>query len=298
MRLYFLSDAVRGFFAGAQGAFAGEAVEVVAAEIERSGPGSELFAQSGHFAQAARRELRDTDVPADEMDEEDFAAALWEVLFDDIAGLLLEGFVVCVQAVKLRRVPKENSGHARAFGAAVGSPKVLHFNFRSGDDVFGERIAGVRHLRRPGKCDCRIDNSGVLRAREQTARIFRESRANGGHQLARDGQDGSARSKRLLPPAHCDFDMNPRIYLLDLQGACFGYNFHFGCHGFWNAVDTIRQVPLSADEQVPEHLHENHARRSFDRSADGTIQPGPQDALEHFFAANAPEVRSRVFAVQ
>src|SRR5256885_12753197 len=164
MRLKFLSEAVRGFFAGAEGAFAGEAVEVVATELERGGPGGQLLAQCGHFAQATGRKLRNADVPADEMDEKDFAAAFREVLFDDIAGLLLEGFVACVQAVKLRRVPKEKSGHARALVAAVGSAKGFPFNLRAGGHVFGERIAGVRRFGRPGKCKSRIDNSGGLRA--------------------------------------------------------------------------------------------------------------------------------------
>ena len=66
---------VGGFFARAKGAFAGEPVEIVATEVERRGPSGELLAQSGHFAQAAGRELRDADVPADQLDEEDFAAA-------------------------------------------------------------------------------------------------------------------------------------------------------------------------------------------------------------------------------
>ncbi len=66
---------VGGFFARAEGAFAGEPVEIVATEVERRGPSGELLAQSGHFAQAAGRELRAADVPADQLDEEDFAAA-------------------------------------------------------------------------------------------------------------------------------------------------------------------------------------------------------------------------------
>src|SRR3989442_15117605 len=41
-------------------------------------PDGELLAQSGHLAQTAGRKLRDADVPADEMNEENFAAAFGE----------------------------------------------------------------------------------------------------------------------------------------------------------------------------------------------------------------------------
>ena len=70
----------RRLFAGAEGALAGKAVEVVTTEDEPRIPGGELFAQSSHFAKAAGRKLRDADVPVDEVDEENFAAAFGGVL--------------------------------------------------------------------------------------------------------------------------------------------------------------------------------------------------------------------------
>jgi hypothetical protein len=45
-------------------------------------------------------------------------------------------------------------------------------------------------------------------------------------------------------------------------------------------------------------LHEDHARRRLDRSADGTVQARPEDALEYFFPADPAEIRPRVFAVE
>ncbi|PYK09143.1 MAG: hypothetical protein DME61_07485, partial [Verrucomicrobia bacterium] len=114
----FFGGAFGGFFAGAEGALAGKAVEVIAAEVERRIRGGKSPAQSGHFAQAARWELRDSNVPVDEVNKENLAAAFREILFDDIAGLPFEGFVAGIQTPSLRRVPKKNSSHAGAIRAA------------------------------------------------------------------------------------------------------------------------------------------------------------------------------------
>src|SRR2546429_4870531 len=43
---------VGGFLAGAQGAFTGEAVEIVAAQVKREIPSREAFAQRSHFARS------------------------------------------------------------------------------------------------------------------------------------------------------------------------------------------------------------------------------------------------------
>src|SRR4029077_20878891 len=86
--------------------------------------------------------------------------------------------------------------------------------------------------------------------------------------------------------------------LLGMQDPGFRHDTHLGSHRFWNAIDTIRKSPLPTHEQVPDHLHEDHTRRGFDRSANGTIQARQEDALEYFFPADAAEIRPRVFAVE
>jgi len=71
-----------------------------------------------------------------------------------------------------------------------------------------------------------------------------------------------------------------------------------GSDRFWNSIDTNRERPLPTHEQVPDHLHQDHARRRLHRSANRAIQPRPENALEHLFAANSLEIRPRVFAVE
>ena len=158
MRRQFRGQAVGGFFAGAEGAFAGEAVEVVAGEFERGVRMGELFAEGGHFAQAARRKLRDADIPANEVDEQNFAAAFGEILFDDFAGLLLEGIVVRIKATAPGSVPKKYSGHARACRATIWRAEMLHFDFGARDNVWCESVTGVGSIGRFRKRDRRVDN--------------------------------------------------------------------------------------------------------------------------------------------
>ena len=127
--------------------------------------------------------MRDADVPANEVNEESLAAAFREILFDDVAGLLLEGFVAGVQTPALRRVPKENSGHAGSRRTTVRSAQMFHLDFSAGDDIFRECITSVGSIRRLRERHCRVHNAGILRATEHSANFFRETRANGGNEL-------------------------------------------------------------------------------------------------------------------
>src|SRR5207245_11335836 len=162
-----------------------------------------------------------SDVPADEMNEENFAAAFGEILFDDIAGLLFEGFIAGIQTATLRSVPQEYSGHAGGDGAAIGRAKVLHFDFGAGNNIFRKGITSVGSVRRRRKCHGRVHNPGVLRATKHSENFFRETWANCGNQLTRNSKDGGARAKSLLLPFHFGFDLNSRIFLLNVECAGF-----------------------------------------------------------------------------
>ena len=204
----FSDSAEGGFFAGAEGAFAGKAVEVVAAKVKGRIPGREMLAESSHFPQAARWKLRNADIPVDEVNEENFAAAFGEILFDDIAGLLLERFIAGIQTPAPRRVPEENSGHAGAIRAAIGRAQVLHFNFCAWDYILREGITSegsARRLRERHGC---VHNPGILRATEQRANFFRETGTNCGNELARNSEDDGARAKGLLLPFYFGFHLN------------------------------------------------------------------------------------------
>ena len=83
-----------------------------------------------------------------------------------------------------------------------------------------------------------------------------------------------------------------------MQSTRFGQDFHLRSRSFRNAVDAIGEIPLAADEQVPEHLHENHARRSFHCSANRTVKTWAEDAFEHFFPSDSLEIGLSVFAVE
>src|SRR5207245_10803127 len=72
----------------------------------------------------------------------------------------------------------------------------------------------------------------------------------------------------------------------------------FRSRGFWGASESIGEIPLATDEQVPQHWHENDARRGIDSSAHGTIQTREKDAFEYFFAADSFEIRPGIFAVE
>src|SRR5260370_23439346 len=189
----FRGGGIGGFFAGAEGAFAGEAIEIIAAKFERRSPCGKLFAQSSHFAQSPRRELCDADIPAYKVNEEDFATAFGKILLHDVACLLLQGFVVRIQTTKLRSVPKKNSGHARALGTAIWRSHVLHFDFRTGHNVGRERVACVGNIRRFRKRPRRIDNPGIPRAREPVERPVGEVRAERGDQLSGNGKNNTPR---------------------------------------------------------------------------------------------------------
>jgi len=175
---------------------------------------------------------------------------------------------------------------------------MFHFNFRAGDDIFRESVSSVGSVRRLRERDSRVYNSRVLRAREHTAGVLWESRANRGDKLAGDGEDDGACTQRLRLPFYFGCDFNSRIYLFDTQSARFGQYFNLGSGGLWNAVDAIGQVLLAADEQVPEHLHQNYARRGISGSPNGTVQARKKDALEDFFCTNPLEIRPRIFSIE
>src|SRR6266513_318454 len=86
--------------------------------------------------------------------------------------------------------------------------------------------------------------------------------------------------------------------MLNVHSAGFLQNLYFGSCGFWDAVHTIGEIPLAADQQVPKHLHENHARRSIDSSADRTVQTREKDAFEYFFPADSLEICPRILAIE
>ena len=152
--------------------------------------------------------MRDSNVPVDEVNKENLAAAFREILFDDIAGLPFEGFVAGIQTPSLRRVPKKNSSHAGAIRAAIGSAQVLHFDFGAGDDIFREGIPSVRSVRRIGERHRRVHNAGILRATKRGANFFRETGTNCRNELARNSEDNGARAKRLLLPFYFGFHLN------------------------------------------------------------------------------------------
>src|SRR5437667_5965733 len=79
--------AVGGFLAGAQGAFTGDAVEIVAAQAKREIPTGEACAQRSHLAQSPGRKLGDADIPSYKMHKKHLAAAFREGPFHNFAGL-------------------------------------------------------------------------------------------------------------------------------------------------------------------------------------------------------------------
>src|SRR5213076_1120653 len=101
MRRQFLGRPVGGLLAGAQGAFAGEAVEIVATQVKREIPSREAVAQGGHFAQSPGAKLGDADIPSYEMHKEHLAAALREGPLHNFACLLVDGFIVGVQTTTM-----------------------------------------------------------------------------------------------------------------------------------------------------------------------------------------------------
>jgi hypothetical protein len=118
------------------------------------------------------------------------------------------------------------------------------------------------------------------------------------HKLSGNCENHRTRSKSLLPSFNFSLNLNAFRALLDMQDPGFRHDTHLGSHRFWNAIDAIRKSPLPTHEQVPDHLHQDHARRGFDRSANGSIQARPEDALEYFFPADPVEIRPRVLAVE
>src|SRR5258708_3721815 len=175
---------------------------------------------------------------------------------------------------------------------------MLHFDFRAGYHIIREGISRVWHVRRTRQSNSRIDNSGVLRSRERSANFFGQSGTNGGHQLARQGENRRARTKSLLFPFHFGFDLNSRICLLSVQHARICQDSYLKSGRFWNTIDAITKIPLPANEQVPKHLHKDYARRSIDRTTDGTIQPGKKNAVDHFFPADSLEIRPGVLTIE
>src|SRR5467141_1895423 len=298
MRLQFGGRPFSGFLAGAQGAFTGEAVEIVAAKVKREIPSGEAFAQSGHFAQSPGRKLGDANMPSYQMHKKHLAAAFRKGPLHNFACLPFDGFIVGVQAAELRRVPQEDARHARAMWASIGSAQVLHFDFRAGHNIRRKSISCVRNIRRLCERHGRINNPRILRSGQQLAKLCRKLWAKLRHELSGNCENHCARSKSLLFAFNFSFNLNAFRELLDMQDPSFSHDTDLGGDRFRNAIDTIRKSPLPTHEQVPDHLHEDHARRGFDRSADGTIQAGPEDALEYFFPADAAKIRPRVFAVE
>ena len=143
-------------------------------------------------------------------------------MFDDIAGLLLEGFVIRIPSFALRSVPEENSSHALATRAAVWRAQMLHLNLRARDDIFGEGITRVGSVRRLRKGHRRVHNAGILRTRKQSTSFLRKTWANTGNKLTWNSEDDGASTKRLLLPVYFGFDLNSRISLLDIQGTRSG----------------------------------------------------------------------------
>ena len=140
---------------------------------------------------------------------------------------------------------------------------MLQFNFRAGYNIRCEGVPGVGNIWRLCERHGYVGNPGILRSAQQLAKFCRELWANLRHKLSRNRENDRARSKGLLLTFDFRFDMNARRELLDMQDPCFRHDTHPGSHRFRNAIDTIRNSPLPAHEQVPDDLHQDHARRRF-----------------------------------
>ena len=111
-------------------------------------------------------------------------------------------------------------------------------------------------------------------------------------------ENDGAGAQSLLFAVDIRFDAGAVFLLLDVQNTGVGQDADLRSGCLRNAVHTVGEVPLAADKEVPDNLHQDDAGRGFDRAADGAVQSGAKDALENFFAAKAAEIALTVFIVE
>src|SRR2546421_11155133 len=126
----------------------------------------------------------------------------------NFACLLLDGFIVGVQTTDLWRPPQEGARHARAFGTAIGSAQVLHFDFRARYNIRCEGVPCIRNTWRIRERYCRVGNPRILRSGQQLLKFSRQLWAEPRHELSGNCENDRARPKSLLLALNFSFNLN------------------------------------------------------------------------------------------
>lgn len=193
------------------------------------------------------------------MNKKHLAAAFWKSALHDFARLSFQRFIVRFQAAIARHIPQENPSHPGAAWTAIWRAQMFHLNFRSGDNIWCERVSRVRSPRRRGKRHGGVGNLCIPRPRQDFSNFRRKPWAHLRHKLAWNREDCCSAAEALSLSLDFSLDRNSGPAFFRVQGACPGYHRQLARRCFGNPVHSVPQIPSPAHQQIPDHLHQNHA---------------------------------------